>query len=207
MTLVRGLRRRAWRRPAAGVRVPRCALRCFSSSRRGRGSSESARRSTRRRSRSWPPCRRRGQSLRPRSQAVERRMLTNPWIREVRLEKHFPQTLSISVTFPRASGALMQPTNGSLSYVDVDGRVFGQVNLMVQPDLPILRLRLERQHDRSRRSSSFEAGSNRALPGSPQLSALHWDAERGFRPWSLIRSSAGAVQARRDGPSWTWVKI
>ena len=30
---------------------------------------------------------------------VEERILSHPWIREVRLEKHFPQTLSISVVF------------------------------------------------------------------------------------------------------------
>jgi cell division septal protein FtsQ len=68
---------------------------------------------------------------------VEERILSQPWIREVRLEKHFPQTLSISIVF-REPQALLQAENGSLSYVDLDGKVFGQVNLMVQPDLPVI---------------------------------------------------------------------
>ena len=109
---------------------------------------------------------------------VEERVLAHPWIREVRLEKHFPQTLSISVVF-REPQALMQAENGSLSYVDTDGRIFGQVDLMVQSDLPIIAssglehiteaLQLIRGWDQSE------------LSKAAQLSLLQWDAERGFR--------------------------
>lgn len=108
---------------------------------------------------------------------IEERVLSHPWIREVRLEKHFPQTLSIAVVF-REPQALMQSESGALSYVDVDGKAFGQVSLMVQPDLPVIAssgsshlveaVQLIHEWDQS------------DLSKSAQLSQLQWDAERGF---------------------------
>jgi hypothetical protein len=109
---------------------------------------------------------------------VEERILTHPWIREVRLQKHFPQTLSISVIF-REPQALMQADNGALSYVDVDGKVFGQVNLMYQPDLPVIASSgAEHVPDALKVIHAWEQSD---LSKIAQISLLQWDAERGFR--------------------------
>ncbi|MGZ3707972.1 MAG: cell division protein FtsQ/DivIB, partial [Bdellovibrionota bacterium] len=70
-------------------------------------------------------------------QSVEKRLLTNPWIREVSLQKRFPQTLSISVTY-RQPRAFLQGASGTLSYVDSDGTPFGRASLSLESDLPLL---------------------------------------------------------------------
>lgn len=59
---------------------------------------------------------------------VEKRILSNEWIREVRLQKRFPQTLSITTVFKEPK-AIIQLDTGALSYVDQDGKVFGKVFL------------------------------------------------------------------------------
>lgn len=112
---------------------------------------------------------------------VEKRILTHSWIREVRLQKRFPQTLSISVAY-RQPRALVQTESGNLSYVDQDGKAFGQLSLGFHPDLPVF--------------SGFtgEAGTRieqgiRLLdlweksPVGPlgQVSSVSWDASRGYR--------------------------
>jgi hypothetical protein len=109
---------------------------------------------------------------------VEARVMTHPWIREVRLQKHFPQTLSISVSF-RQPQALMQSERGALSYVDVDGKSFGQVNLMFQPDLPILSPSTTGHIAEALQLIHAWEGSE--LAKAAQISTLYWDSERGFR--------------------------
>jgi len=59
---------------------------------------------------------------------VEKRILSNEWVREVRLQKRFPQTLSITTVF-KEPRAIIQLETGALSYVDQDGKVFGKVTL------------------------------------------------------------------------------
>ncbi len=113
--------------------------------------------------------------------SIERRILTNSWVRSVRLQKRFPQTLSISVTF-REPRALMQAPKGALAYVDLDGNVFGQVDLELQSDLPIF----AGFSGSAQIKSAFrllEAWEQAALSSSLQISSLSWDAERGYRAW------------------------
>lgn len=130
---------------------------------------------------------------------VERRILMHPWIREVRLEKHFPQTLSISVVF-REPQALMQSESGALSYVDVDGKVFGQVDLRLHPDLPVLSASTSvssvRIDEALRLIRSWEQSE---LSKNVRLSQLQWDGERGFRAlvsYPLPSPSASAARGR-----------
>lgn len=127
---------------------------------------------------------------------IEERVLSHPWVREVRLEKHFPQTLSISVVF-REPQALAQAEDGALSYVDVDGRTFGRVNLMVKSDLPVVAhsaaghmmgaLALIREWEHSE------------LSHSASLSVIQWDADRGFRAlvsYALERPAVAGARGR-----------
>lgn len=110
--------------------------------------------------------------------AVEQRVLANPWVREVRLQKRFPQTLSVAVVF-REPQALIQSPGGSLSYVDSNGMVFGQVNLAYQPDLPIFSgLEGAQIQPALKLLSDWDRSSLRSLA---QISSLHWDQEKGFR--------------------------
>jgi len=68
---------------------------------------------------------------------VEKRILSNDWIREVHLQKRFPQTLSITAVF-RKPKAVIELDTGSLAYVDEGGKVFGQLNLSGPKDLPLI---------------------------------------------------------------------
>lgn len=109
---------------------------------------------------------------------VEERVLSHAWVREVRLEKHFPQTLSISVTL-REPQALVQSENGALSYLDVDGKRFGQVSLMVRPDLPLLSASCGGHALEA--LQIVEGWEKSELAKIASLSTLQWDGERGFR--------------------------
>lgn len=112
---------------------------------------------------------------------VEKRILTHTWIREVHLQKRFPQTLTISVDY-REPQALIQLDNGQMGYVDSNGKVFGQVNLMVQPDLPILSGFNKAQAARIPDALKVIEAWKRAQLGSvSEISSLFWDDERGFR--------------------------
>ncbi len=68
---------------------------------------------------------------------VEKRILTNEWIREVKLQKRFPQTLSITTIF-REPKAIVQLETGALAYVDLDGKVFGKVSLEGPKNLALI---------------------------------------------------------------------
>ncbi|MBY0470210.1 FtsQ-type POTRA domain-containing protein [bacterium] len=70
-------------------------------------------------------------------EAIEKRILKNPWISSVHLKKKLPDTLVISPTF-RAARALYQSENGQLSYVDSEGKQFGHFSLLKAADLPVL---------------------------------------------------------------------
>jgi hypothetical protein len=138
---------------------------------------------------------------------IEARIVSHPWIREVRLEKHFPQTLSVSVTF-REPQALIQSESGALAYVDVDGRVFGQVDLRVQPDLPVFSASMREGKDATEHIRAalrlVHAWERSDLGKTSRLSQLEWDGERGFRalvsyPLAPAQSRPGGAKA--DGPS------
>lgn len=126
---------------------------------------------------------------------VEARILSNPWIRAVRLQKSFPQTLSISVVF-REPQALFQAENGALSYVDANGKIFGRVNLMFQPDLPVIA-----HGDAAQIQAALKliaAWQASVLGKNAQISTLHWDQERGFR--ALVTYSMAGVNS--SGRAW-----
>ncbi len=130
--------------------------------------------------------------------AVEARVLTNEWVKEVAIQKRFPQTVSIAVVY-REPRALMQLESGQLAYVDADGKIFGRVNLMFQPDLPILtglaRSALPEisQIKEALRVVALWENLNRKLKS--QLNSLHWDEERGFRALVSYRVNTGYSKA------------
>jgi len=67
---------------------------------------------------------------------IERRIRTNPWVNSVRLEKRFPQTLSIHVDY-RKPIALLQK-EGALLYLDSQGTEIERMSLRFQSNLPLV---------------------------------------------------------------------
>lgn len=68
--------------------------------------------------------------------SIEKRIRSNPWVDSVRLEKNFPQTLSIHVQY-RKPVALVQH-QGDLFYVGGDGQLIEKMSLKFQSNLPVL---------------------------------------------------------------------
>jgi hypothetical protein len=127
---------------------------------------------------------------------IEARLRTNPWIREVRLQKRFPQTLAINVVF-RQPRALHQDAHGKLSYIDEDGHVFGQVSLSRQPDLPLVSGVPASAGDRIQEALRLIDSWEKADVGRiSQLASLEFDGERGFRAWvtyPLLQPKGGGL--------------
>src|SRR5262249_29506355 len=114
-----------------------------------------------------------------------------PWIRAVRLQKRFPQTLSIAVAFrePRAL-IILSSAGGALAYVDRDGRVFGRASLAQRSDLPILSFPLGAQEPIARIASALaiiDRFETDPIGRLAQLSSLSWESERGFRAVATYR--------------------
>lgn len=114
---------------------------------------------------------------------IERRILAHPWIREVTLQKRFPQTLSITVVF-REPKALLQDIKGRLSYIDAGGQVFGRADLRRNQDLPVVSGIGAGQEEVIRSALSILERWDRAkLSAISQVSSLAYDPEKGFRAW------------------------
>lgn len=113
---------------------------------------------------------------------IEKRIMTHEWIREVHLQKRFPQTVSVSVVF-REPQALIQRENGALSYVDSDGRVFGQVSLRNKlADLPMLSgFNKQPQQKVVEALALLQAWGKSQLETMSQISSLSYDEDRGYR--------------------------
>ncbi|MBC7693463.1 MAG: FtsQ-type POTRA domain-containing protein [Methylotenera sp.] len=130
---------------------------------------------------------------------IETRMLTHPWVREVLISKRFPQTVSITVVF-RDPKALIQKPNGDLSYVDSNGMIFSKVNLMSQPDLPVL-TGISKNHEVAKtqvlKALQFLAAWDKSkLERVSQISSLSYDTERGFRALVTYPLGRGRGQGR-----------
>jgi hypothetical protein len=132
--------------------------------------------------------------------AVEKRILSNPWVREVRLAKRFPSTLSIGITL-REPCAIIQGPKGALAYVDTDGTVFGRVNLLTPSDLPLLFGFAADDGDKiSEALRLVDSWDSSALQGISEISSIGWDASRGYRAmiiYSLNKNALGSGSLRR----------
>jgi hypothetical protein len=113
--------------------------------------------------------------------SVEKRILKNEWIREVKLQKRFPQTLSITAIF-REPKAILTLENGSLAYVDSDGKAFGKINLLSQSDLPMFSgFESENASQLLLALQFIDQWSKSSLGSSTRVETLSFDAERGYR--------------------------
>ena len=136
---------------------------------------------------------------------IEHRLLKNDWIREVRLEKRYPHTLVIAVSF-REPRALVEQKKGTLAFVDDGGKVFGRTDLTQALDIPILvgfylqgkdkgsksskRIKGDKdqqQHRQEREDKVKEAlrliegWKLSSLSEFSEISSVYWHPDRGFR--------------------------
>ena len=130
--------------------------------------------------------------------AVEKRILTQPWIREVRLQKRFPQTLSVGVVF-REPSALFQGENGTISYVDFEGKPFGVLNLKLRSDYPLLSgfTGEAKKPERIKNALALlEEWERSPLRATAKISTLSWHAQHGYRALvSYSLNSAKSVES------------
>jgi hypothetical protein len=129
---------------------------------------------------------------------IEQRVLSNSWIREVNLQKRFPQTVVISVTF-REPRALIQLDDGALSYVDRGGKIFGEAIAAEISDLPIFSGFGSESKQRIEKSLELlDAWGVAYLDKISQISSLTYDDERGYRAvvtyFFKDKSSKGALR-------------
>lgn len=123
---------------------------------------------------------------------VEKRILTNSWIKEVRLQKRFPQTVVISVTFREPKALIESDKAGGLAYVEKDGTIFGKMNLLYGDELPVLTgfkgQSSEKIGDALRLLDHWDEAK---LSQISQIASISYDQERGLRALVLYPLDTG----------------
>ena len=127
---------------------------------------------------------------------VESRIRTSSWIKDVRLQKMPPQTLSVAVTY-REPKALLQTETGSVVYVDGDGKRFGKVNLRYRADLTLLSGMGSSDTARAKDAIFFlQRWEKLKISKKAEISSISWDFDRGYR--AVLTYSMGD----RIGRTW-----
>jgi hypothetical protein len=125
-------------------------------------------------------------------QAIERRLLSSEWIQDVRIQKRFLHKIIVTVIY-RQPVAMIQSHKGSLSFVDTNGKIFGSVDLMHCPNLPILSG--FSGQDSEKIKSALEVvhkWETSSLKKYSTLSSISWDVDRGYRV--LVSYALGVPQ-------------
>lgn len=125
-------------------------------------------------------------------EAIKSRVLLNEWVREVHLQKRFPQTLAIRVVY-REPRALIQNEHGKIQYVDSNGHVFGKILLTRREDLPVLNGLKSTERERILEALTLiDAWSKAPVQEIAQLASLTYDADKGFRAMATYPLAGGA---------------
>lgn len=112
---------------------------------------------------------------------IQKRVLANEWVREVQVQKRFPQTLAIRVVY-REPKAIIQTDHGQIQYVDSNGHIFGRILLSRREDLPVLSGFQGTARDKIPQALGLiEAWSKSSVQSIAPISTLSFDAERGYR--------------------------
>jgi len=137
---------------------------------------------------------------------LENRLLQEPWVRAVHIEKQPPQSIAIDV-FLREPIAVLQGTGDSLQWVDSEGVVFGSVDpagkgAEVALDLPMVSgLGGSKDQERVKEAVAFLSGWKTEMQGTSakplELSSLSYSAERGWRAWVSYRGVNRGTQESR----------
>jgi hypothetical protein len=129
---------------------------------------------------------------------VEKRILSNEWVREVKLQKRFPQTLSITTVF-REPKAIIQLETGSLSYVDQEGKVFGKVSLSGPKNLALL-TNVDSENPEQLRGLLKLLADWESKPVSKfaRIESMNLDPEKGYRLMISYPLDTHLIHARVD---------
>lgn len=125
---------------------------------------------------------------------IESRIATSPWVSSVRIEKRFPQTLSITVGY-RQPIAIVQ-RGATLEYVDGEGRSFEKMNALFQSNLPLIQGLRENTDRFSSALSLIKSWSSTSLGNLADLSSIQYDSEWGYRAWVTYRLSGSGDTVR-----------
>lgn len=132
---------------------------------------------------------------------VEKRLLANPWIRAVKLQKRFPETVSIAIEY-REPVAVLQSSGGALSYLDANGETFGKIDTSQELDLPLFSGFEKQPLARLKEGIQLVLDwQNHEIQRAAQISSVHWDGERGFRVQAIY--PMGVAPATAAGASST----
>ncbi len=141
---------------------------------------------------------------------VARRVQAHPWVKEVRVEKKLPSTLALEVEF-RKPVALLLTSRGAMKYVDAQGRIFSELNLKQDHDLPLISGIGAEEGDKILTSLRWiERWNAQSRSIGARLSTVHWDRERGLRltvsyPLSRDGSRSRASVELGDWSEEDWV--
>lgn len=124
---------------------------------------------------------------------IEKRVLVENWVSEVRIRKVFPQTLSLSVRFREPVAAIVATGAGAkhrLAYLDREGQAFGRYNPRFKLDVPLISgVRADSKLQIRAILKWIGEWEASELGRSTQLSDFVWDEETGLR--AHVRYSAG----------------
>lgn len=112
---------------------------------------------------------------------IENRLLSQDSICKVTFKKKLFHTLFVEVTL-RSPKAVIQTGKGGLAYVDTEGKIFGVVNLLHHPDLPLLFGLSNQGPERIKEALELLARwEHSPLSRISLVSSVNWELDRGFR--------------------------
>lgn len=123
---------------------------------------------------------------------IAARIRKNAWIREVRVQKRFPHTLTISPIFHEPK-AILQKKDDSLAYVDSGGHVFGKVEPRYRSDLPVLH---QVEENMKAALQIVHQWGEADLSSTTELSSIAFDKKRGFSAYVVYPLSKGDQMGR-----------
>jgi hypothetical protein len=134
---------------------------------------------------------------------VEQSLRSNPWIRNVQLQKRFPSTLKVTVDF-RVPQAIVQEKDEPLMYLDQDYEVQVPVQAEVISNLPIIHLKNRPQQKMGlfkEIGSILTFWSQSSLFALAEVSGFEWSEAVGLRALLLYKNPSSQEPAR------TWLEI
>lgn len=124
--------------------------------------------------------------------SIEKRLLSHPWVKSVRVERKLPDTLAIHVRF-REPVALLETGAGKLAYVEASGEVF-RAPASEGRASDLLLLHGVKSEEPARILEMMEiAGKFRKSASFAEVSGIDWEEGRGYRVLLRYQPKTGAA--------------
>ncbi|MBI3534147.1 MAG: FtsQ-type POTRA domain-containing protein, partial [Deltaproteobacteria bacterium] len=131
---------------------------------------------------------------------IEKRILVDPWIKKVKLEKVFPNSVRISTQF-RKPIALLQGEKANISYLDEEGIIFGRLNLTLKEDLPIISgVPLKDSYLVQKILNLLQLWEASGLKKLPPISNVLYEEDKGYRviiSYPLVKNQTQSLLKNR----------